>query len=190
MATPIGHAVAGYAVYSFAKAASASRRKGLLIVCAIAAMAPDLDVLPGLVMGTPARYHQGITHSLGFALPVSLGIAALLRTRGWSFSQVFALVFISYTSHLVIDLFGPDGRPPYGIPLFWPVSGAHFISPLQVLPGVHHAASTDTPTSDWVRAVFSLYNLGAIAIEVLLVLPFAYLGRLLRRRKLTLQVDS
>jgi inner membrane protein len=183
LATPIGHAIAGYAVSSFAKAPQASQRLDLIIACTFAALAPDLDVIPGLIMGSPAQFHAGITHSLSFAALVSLGIAGILRWRGPSFAFVFVLSFISYSTHLVMDMLGPDGRPPFGIPLFWPVSNIYVISPVPLLLGVKHAATANTPTSEWIQAIFSLYNLAAIAVEVLVTVPFILVAYLLRRRR-------
>lgn len=138
---------------------------------------PDLDFLPGIMMGTPALHHQGITHSLGFAFMVSLGAAGVYRAKGMSFSSMFSLCFISYLSHLIIDFFSPDGRFPYGEPLFWPISDEYFISPVQVFLGVHHAGSTFASTREWIEGILNLYNLGAIALEVVLIAPFVFLAR-------------
>ena len=100
------------------------------------ANAPDLEFLPGILVGSPALYHQGVTHSLGFALMVSLEIAVVYSLRGSSFSAIFNLCFISYLSHLLLDFFSPEGRLSYGEPLLWALSGNYFISPVSVLLGV------------------------------------------------------
>jgi hypothetical protein len=108
-------------------------------------------------------------------------IAGAYRLRGKSFSSIFLLCFAAYSSHLVIDLLGPDGRPPIGIPIFWPISDAPFISPEPVLIGVEHASSSSTPTGEWIKALVSLRNFAAIIIEVLIAVPFIILGRVLGR---------
>ena len=176
MATPIGHSLAGYVVYIFA-AAKDRDRLNLILLCIVMANAPDLDFLPGIFLGKPAMYHQGITHSLGFALMVSLVAAVLYSIKGKSFSVTFNLCFFSYFSHLVIDFFGPDQRLPYGIPLFWPISVEHFISPVSLFLGVHHVRSTSASTLEWIDGIFDPYNLGAICLEVLLIAPFILLGK-------------
>ena len=51
MATPIGHAIAGYILYRFAKPTEAGERVGLIVLCATIAIAPDLDVIPGIIVG-------------------------------------------------------------------------------------------------------------------------------------------
>lgn len=176
MATPIGHSLAGYAVYVFAKGAKSRGDRELMLLCIFAAMAPDLDFLPGLLVGTPALYHQGISHSLGFTLPLSLGLAGIGHLRGRSFSVVFGSCFIASLSHLVLDFLGPDTRPPYGIPLLWPISGEYFISPVPVLLGVRHATTAGTTTQDWMLRLLHWHNLAAITWEVVLMVPFIFLG--------------
>lgn len=71
MATPIGHALAGYSVYLVSQAGYDTRQRGkyeLVLLSIFMAVAPDLDFIPGLLQGTPNLYHQGISHSLGLAL--------------------------------------------------------------------------------------------------------------------------
>ena len=182
MATPIGHALMGYAIYGFNGAAQRRDRLTLIFLCIFMAIAPDLDILPGILVGHPALYHQGISHSLGFALLVSLGTAGICSLRGKTISTIFNLCFISYLSHLVIDFFGPDGRLPYGEPLFWPISAKHFISPIPVFWGMHHAPSTYSSTTQWAIGIATPYNLLAIAFEVTVLLPFAFAGKWYRRR--------
>jgi inner membrane protein len=139
-------------------------------------LAPDLDFLPGIIMGRPALYHHGITHSLGFALLVSLTIAIFSALRGRPFPVVFTSSCFAYTSHLVLDFFGYDGRPPYGIPLFWPLSSEYFMSPVPLLRGVHHVQSTAGSIAEWFDGIFSLHNVGAIALEIAIVAPIAWLA--------------
>jgi membrane-bound metal-dependent hydrolase YbcI (DUF457 family) len=184
MATPIGHSLAGYAISNFSGKTTSHDRLSMILLCLVMANAPDLDFIPGLLLGKPALYHQGITHSLGFAILVSMGVAGIFYTRGKSFPKIFWLCFISYLSHLIIDFFCPDRRLPFGIPLLWPISGEHFISPVPLFLGVQHAEHTSASTIEWFGGIFSLYNIGAIALEVLLLAPFIFFG--LKYRKKTL----
>ena len=121
MATPIGHAVAGLVISGVSKPQTRKERIALALVCTFAALAPDLDVIPGLLLGTPARFHGGISHSLGFAVALSLAIAGAYRLVGKPSKEIFLLAVTAYISHLALDMLGPDGRPPYGIPFFWPL---------------------------------------------------------------------
>jgi membrane-bound metal-dependent hydrolase YbcI (DUF457 family) len=190
MATPLGHALAGYAIYSFARGAQRHDDLRLMIACVFMAIAPDLDLLPGLLMGTPAQYHQGITHTLGLALPLSFGVAAISGIRGRSFLMVFSCCVLAYLSHLVLDLLNPDTRPPYGIQLFWPISGEYFISPVPILLGVRHATSPATSIQAWVQRMLHVHNLAAIAWEALLIVPFILLGQWYRSDSLGRQAAN
>jgi membrane-bound metal-dependent hydrolase YbcI (DUF457 family) len=170
MATPIGHALAGYAVYRTRAVALRDDRRALLALCLVMAIAPDFDFLPGILGGQPALYHQGISHSLGFALVMSFGLAVVYRHKGGVIAN-WGQFSLAYVSHLVIDAFGPDGRPPYGIPFFWPISDRYYLAPVQIFWGVHHASSASTTTEAWFVAIFHPYNLGAIGIEVVVMVP-------------------
>jgi inner membrane protein len=160
--------------------------RGPLLLATFLALAPDLDFLPGLVVGRPALYHHGISHSLGFALAAAVAAALLVRFEGWSRREVFLLALLAYCSHLALDLVGPDGRAPYGIPLLWPLSEAYLHSPLTLLLGVKHAPETDSSVGEWLAGIFQWINLLAILLEIALVGALALgvrgLSRILRRR--------
>jgi inner membrane protein len=185
LATPIGHALAGYSVYLVSRSAFDARQRGkygLVSLSIFMGVAPDLDFLPGLLLGTPAVYHQGISHSLGAALFIGLAIATFSQLTGETFYRIFRLCFLSYISHLVIDFFGPDGRLPYGVPLLWPLTNEHFLSPVPLFLGMHHAGSSHGSTVDWFKGIISLHNVWAILVEVLYMMPFVMLGNSYTRR--------
>jgi inner membrane protein len=180
MATPIGHCLAGYAVRDFTSGRQGSRLPTLLLAVAMA-NAPDLDFLPGLFVGMPALYHQGITHSLGFGFVASVLGALAFRLCGQTFGVTFRICLLAYVSHLALDFFGPDGRPPFGQPILWPLSDEYFRGPVSVFPGVRHAASTSASTREWVGTILSASNLGAIAVEIVVIGPVAYYAWCRRR---------
>jgi inner membrane protein len=182
--TPFGHSLAGCAVYNFAVGAKDRNRLNLIFLCIFMATAADLDFLPGILIGRPALYHHGITHSLGFTLMASLVVAGIYRFRGASFSAIFNLCFFSYLSHLVIDFFGHSNpyRHPPGIPLFWPITKENFVSPVQLFLGVHHEGSPSASTLEWIKSMIDPYNVAAIALEMVLIMPFIFLGQLYRKR--------
>jgi inner membrane protein len=181
MATPIGHLLLGYSVYLGGRRSETG--KAGLWLCLLLAIAPDFDFIPGLLLGQPNLYHQGISHSLGASLVVSLAAAALIR--GHDFWRNWGLLFFAYASHLTLDFFAPDGRPPYGLPLFWPITGNYYLAPqrLQILWGVHHHGSTTAPVTEWLGGVLQLRNLAAIGIELLVTLPMIFLARYASRLK-------
>lgn len=183
MATPVGHVLAGCAAGSAATPGRERVDGALLAACGALAVAPDLDFLPGLVQGAPALYHQGVTHSL-LAGAVAAGVGAWALARaGRGGAWLFAPLLAAYLSHLAVDLVGPDGRPPYGIPLLWPASDAAFLAPWTLLPGVEHAETAGTATGAWLAAVFAPRNLAAVGAELLLLGPFAAAAALVRRRR-------
>lgn len=177
MASPIGHVTAGYAI--FLSSHAARPHNGAIWVYLLMAIAPDLDFIPGILQGQPNRYHQGISHSLGAALVVSFA-TAIVVSRGNLWKQ-WAFLLTAYLSHLAIDFFGPDRRPPYGQPLFWPITEEYYISPIAIFLGMHHAASTDASMLDWIRAIFSLHNFRAIFVEIAVIVPFVILGNWYRQ---------
>jgi inner membrane protein len=183
MATPIGHLLAGYAVGRGTSLGTKPAQRTLLLFCMVLAVAPDLDFLPGLLQGQPALYHQGISHSFAFALVVGLFGALLLRPRAYGLLATWGLLFAAYSSHLLIDLFGPDNRPPYGIPLFWPLSDSTYLSPLSIFWGVRHVAQTSATTAQWFAGIAHPYNVGAILIELALIGPLAVYAEFVGRRR-------
>jgi len=81
MATPVGHMLMGASTLALSGPRRARAR--LVALGALVGAAPDLDFLPGLVLGDPARFHHGPTHSLGFALLAALATWLLAsRQRG------------------------------------------------------------------------------------------------------------
>jgi hypothetical protein len=182
MATPIGHALAGYSVY-LAGTSRKSRTTIFFWFCLLMAIAADFDFIPGILQGRPNLYHQGLSHSLGAGLLVSFA-AALIVSKGALWTN-WSLLFVAYASHLALDFFAPDGRPPYGQPLFWPISNEYYFAPAgwQFLWGVRHAKGTSATTSDWISGILQPHNLGAISMEVLVTLPMVLLARCLSSLK-------
>ncbi len=138
-----------------------------VLAAIVFALAADLDFVPGLLVGQPALYHQGISHSVAFALAAGLLGAVAVRLRGWSAARRFALFTAAYGSHLVLDLLGTDRRPPFGLPLLWPMSDDTFVAPFSLLPGVRHAATTAASTTEWIAGILSPHNLLAVVVELL-----------------------
>lgn len=183
MATPIGHALVGYAIHRALAPTAPARNHVALWVCILLSIAPDFDFLPGLLVNQPSRYHQGVSHSLGAALVVSMATMLCYHkatSAPASQRQWFVLFFLAYASHLFLDVFGPDARPPYGIPLLWPLSDATFLAPVTLLPGVAHGGRFSVSSRDWFGFIFQWRNVAAVAIELLLIVPIIGLLHLLR----------
>lgn len=182
MATPIGHALAGYAAYYLNAGIQPERRRTLFWWCLGMAIAPDLDFIPGILQGQPNLYHQGISHSVGMAFAASL-IVAIVFFRKRSSWTAWRFLFLAYLSHLAIDFFGPDGRPPYGQPLFWPLSDEYYLAPVPVFWGVTHAKTVSATSGEWITAVMNIRNLVAIVVEVVVLAPLVLLVRYRHNRR-------
>lgn len=183
MASPIGHALAGYAIGRLATDGSSRQERWLVAACMALAVAPDLDLLPGVLLaGRPSLYHQGASHSLAVALAVSLA-AAWLLARDRHFLRSFVALLAAYASHLALDGLGSDARLPIGMPLLWPFSDATWISPVAILPGIQHTQPGRESSAEWLLDVLSLANARALLVEALWVGPFVLLVEWLRSRR-------
>jgi membrane-bound metal-dependent hydrolase YbcI (DUF457 family) len=143
--------------------------------------APDLDFIPGLLVGEPGRYHHGPSHSLGFAIlfGLTVGLAILLLRLGDVIRN--SIIFFSlYLSHVILDYFSTDTSLPYGVPLLWPLSGEYYTAPFAFLPDIHRGAATST--IKFIASVFSLHNLWAVTVESLMFIPLIFLMLVWNRR--------
>lgn len=134
MALCLAHATAGYLAYEILRPPGAHRP--LLLAGAVAlANVPDLDFLPGLVLGEPSAFHRGVTHTLvGVVMGTAIAAPIVRRLRllrgvvppwgGWT-----TFVFVALASHLLIDVVSVDTTPPCGAALLWPFSDHLFYAP-------------------------------------------------------------
>jgi len=184
MSSPVGHSIAGWAVQrAFGKDTGQSGRTlGALLLFIVGANAPDLDFIPGLLLGDPNRFHHGISHSLGFMLLLACVAGGL---GGWrlvgSFSRFIGVFCALYGSHLILDYLTADGRAPFGIPIFWPLSQQSFGVAWPIFSGIRH----EVPGADvgaFLRSSFSLYNAGQALVEICVLAPLALAAGWTRRR--------
>ncbi len=122
-------------------------------ILAAVASAPDLDLL--------IHGHRGPSHSLGAALIA--GAIALLTTRRprWAIA-----VTAAWGSHVLLDWMGTDTRPPVGVMALWPFTREYYESGLHLFPAISRRY--------WL-AEFWVYNLKALAVELLILGPIAAL---------------
>ena len=147
--TPPDHFLAGLsigAVYSSICGIFSLKRITYFIaflLCALFALLPDIDVFRG-VYSSPDPFigHRGITHSLFFVVLASvifvllyLTVRVILRhfknettyeEKKLLWIDLFLLLFLAGTSHLILDIPQPSGIWQ-GIPVFFPLKdGAQF----------------------------------------------------------------
>ncbi len=77
------------------------RWRGLLLVCALLANAPDIDYLFGLAAGDLNSRHQLVTHTLGWIAAVALALWWAQRcSRPRAVRMSTALIFLLLASHI------------------------------------------------------------------------------------------
>lgn len=140
-------------------------RKGVLFAAGVLlAILPDIDFVPGFLLGDPVRYHRGLTHSLTICLVSGLLAYGMLR----SFhpiagkTSVLAFLLLSPVSHPLLDYASTDASAPYGVPLFWPLSLRHFVSSVSLFPKIHR---NDTSVLDFMQTIFTSVNAQALLRE-------------------------
>ena len=168
MSSPVGHSLTGMILYlSYNKWGSLWVNWKEIFLYIFLAVAPDFDLIPGLLVGDADRYHHGPSHSIFFALMFTFTISLPRLKRGLKrFLSSWGIFFSIYSSHLLLDLFTIDRQSPYGSPLLWPLSDRYISSPITFLPPVYKES--------W-DALFILNNLYAVLIEVAIFLPLLLL---------------
>ena len=181
MPSPLGHALMGFIIREAASKPVQAREWKTLLLYMVAAGAPDLDLLPGVLAGDPNRYHHGISHSVGLAVVFAImaAVSVAIARRG-NARRAFVIAGGLYLSHLGLDLINVDTTPPYGEPLFWPISDRYYIAPFGLLPDITRTSSS---VVGFFTSLISLHNLWTMTAEALLLTPLALLTALWRRRR-------
>ncbi len=139
MPSPLAHVTIGALLADTQRTLLPDRRSQfrLLAVCLFFSLAPDLDVIPGLIAGDLNAYHNQASHSLLFALGVSLLGAPVVSSLlpSLSIKRSFLIVFVCYTTHILMDLV-TRGR---GVLLLWPFTDHRFASPVPLFYGVERS---------------------------------------------------
>ena len=173
MPSPIGHTLAGFCGYILIhQQVRRYQRCWLLLSAVLAANLPDLDMLPGLMVGDPGVFHRQWTHSLTLAIVTGVLFGQLARywklTRGrWA---IWATGL--YASHVLLDMLVADGRPPAGVQLLWPFSTAYYISPITLFASFNYF----DPNLSIVQTLLNAQNLFAILREIALIAPFWFVS--------------
>jgi inner membrane protein len=167
MPSPVGHALGGIAAGWRLMPPRARRSAAVLAAIAIA---PDVDLLVGT--------HRGASHSVGAA--VLAGVAAAVS---WAVCarpplrhdalRVGVAAALAWGSHVLLDWLSNDTRPPIGIMAFWPFTHDYYKASIEIFPPVSRRY--------W-ESRFWLYNLRAVAAELLILGPLAWLVLSRRRR--------
>jgi membrane-bound metal-dependent hydrolase YbcI (DUF457 family) len=164
MPSPIGHALGGIAAgWNLAP----RRDRTAMWTLAAAGVAADLDLL--------FHAHRGPSHSIGAA--VIVGVLVWCVTTVWSGSAAAPRCRASlrwgmaasagWLSHVLLDWFGEDTWPPIGIQALWPFSNGYYQSLVVIFPSVSRQY--------WLGWRFVYFNVKALAVELVVLLPIAWL---------------
>jgi inner membrane protein len=164
MATPYGHTLAGLSLLNFwyPQADFSKQRAGLVYgLVVLGASLPDLDFIPGLILGQGGRFHHGYTHSLGLAIVVSLVAGGLIKwvRPGLTFIKAGGFFCCLVLSHLFLDFLT---EAPKGFPLFWPFTENNFWSTIPIFPRVER---------NWGNPDLWNQGLYCLLVESFLLLP-------------------
>ncbi|KAA3612253.1 MAG: metal-dependent hydrolase [Calditrichaeota bacterium] len=180
MPLPIAHGMAGLSLYIWGEEIKFFENRGLtLLFFAFIACLPDADFLPGWFQGNPNLYHTLWSHTLGAAILVAGLLAAFFARRYGQFKQYFIIFFLLYYSHIILDFFNDDTRPPLGVMAIWPLSSTFYLSPWPLFDSVHKSSDSNT----FIASVLSLPNFIGALKEFFIMLPVAALSFFLKRRK-------
>ena len=170
MPSPVAHSLMGYLIY---RITPRERREPIwpsLLTCVFVANAPDLDFIPGVLLGDPRWYHHdGISNSLGAAVLFTCVWSLLTATRQHvALWKNAVLVFCLYMSHVGLDILGIKRD----IPLFWPFTTTRYGAAIGVLPGLD---LVDGSNLTFFESLFSFLNVGVLVLEALFMLPLIVL---------------
>jgi membrane-bound metal-dependent hydrolase YbcI (DUF457 family) len=148
MPSPIAHLGVGYAIYRYYKTRLPQERRSFwkiflqLILVAGLSMLPDLDIIPAIIFRDMRAYHNNISHSLFFGIPVALLVAGVFhRIYRSNFWLWFVICLVSYDLHVIMDSLTADR----GVMMFWPLTEAR-------IRLVGERCSTDC-NGDWAGSV-------------------------------------
>ena len=174
MPSPIAHLGVGYAIYRHYKHKLPVDQKHIwkfplqMIMVTGLSMLPDLDVIPAIVFRDMKTYHNNISHSLLFAIPVAFLVALLFRSIYRSNSWLlFLICLLSYDLHIIMDALTPER----GVMMFWPLSQNRFVSPIGIFYGLK-----------WGFGWFSIWHLWTIVSESVFVLVLMVVMNYLDKR--------
>ena len=182
MPLPVAHTLAGAAVYIGLDADGRFSNWRRLLLVVFIVLLPDFDLIPGLLLGEPNRFHHGPSHSIAMvasgALLAAVAAAACCRwplRRGLPQGAGGTALMVSslLASHLLLDALNEDFRPPAGVPMFWPFSAV----PVQIWPWFPHVNKLiggGTPT-DFVTSLLTAHNLWAMTVEAMTLIPIVAL---------------
>jgi membrane-bound metal-dependent hydrolase YbcI (DUF457 family) len=176
MPSPVGHILAGAAVY-VAGTRRESRSGKVLVITLLGSILPDFDFLPGIAIGDMRAFHHGISHSL--AMAVVFGGLVFLFSRWLRRDMALLVGFLAasaYASHVLLDLVSVN-HGARGVPVLWPLSDQYFGFNSGLLGFFRYG-----PISQGIWSIIRWDNLSPLFRELIivgsLVIVFLWKGRI------------
>lgn len=104
--------------------------KSLMLLCCLLTVFPDADVI-AFRFGIPYESqwgHRGFTHSITFALTLSLFLLPLSSFFRTNKRTLYLMTFFSTLSHSLLDALTNGGL---GVALFWPMTNERYFFPVR-----------------------------------------------------------
>ena len=161
MPSPLAHGLTGYIFYDRNPFLFFERGWTNFLFYIFLCNLPDIDFLPGFLMGEPNRFHHGLTHTLGAALFVALLFGVIFHLWKEKFRAVTTVTFFAYYSHVLMDYFTEDLRAPFGVMLFWPFNSLYYISDVKIFKNVFRSDVSST----FFSSLFSKANIETFVLE-------------------------
>lgn len=137
-------------------------QRAYFLIIVLMAHLPDIDYVPGVLLGDINAFHHAYTHTLGWVAAVAAASWLLWRRSarvGWT---VGVVLFVALASHVVSDMFSGDDGAPFGVMALWPFTDRFYISPESFFWSLRKGTWND---------VFQWYNVRAALFELLVLLP-------------------
>jgi membrane-bound metal-dependent hydrolase YbcI (DUF457 family) len=120
-------------------------RFALLGALVVAGNAPDLDFIPGVLIGDPGHFHRGASHSLLAVVAFTGLMIVLTRCIGCrSHLRVGLVLGLAFAGHLFVDIFSSWVDDHSGVALAWPLSSYRLLSPYPIFKGISLYPGTTT----------------------------------------------
>lgn len=178
MPTSVAHSIAGYAALDARNPTRPLRRPLFWFLVLVVANAPDLDFVPGLLVGEPGAFHRGASHSLGAALVAGIVLAPLFGRSASGLRRGFVVVFLVYASHALLDVVGTAPMNVRGVPILWPLSGERYLFRVPLLSSFEALRSFErgSETIGFFASIASWRGLQVFVLDAVLFLPLLLVG--------------
>lgn len=165
MPLPVAHSLAGYIFYEIKPFLFFKNGWKNFLFIMILANLPDIDFLPGLIIGNPNQFHHGISHSLGMAVFSGLILGWFFSRKNGNFWKYFIFTTLIYYSHVFLDFLTEDYRKPFGVLLFWPFNSIYYTSSIPLFLKTIRSNTSST----FFQSLFHPENFHAIIRECMVM---------------------